>query len=195
LTALLPDVWTGAGVTVRCFDELPADLVHPLWEIYLAAFEGLRTRAAARQVLWPEEFAAEMADPRVWKYVALDRDHFPVGLGTVTADLRTVPWISPEFYAARYPEAAARNALYFVPFVCTDPRRARTGVYAVMFKALVSRAAADGGVLAYDVCNFNDQTIAFGQRMADWQRRLGATTVDQVDSQNYYVAEYSGGVQ
>lgn len=195
MTALLPDVWVGAGVTVRCLDRVPAELIPPLWEIYLAAFEGLRTRAAARQVLWSEEFVTEMEDSRVWKYVAFDAQEEPVGLATMTADLATVPWISPDFYATRHPREAARNALYYVPFVCTDPRRARSGVYAVIFEAFVSRVAADHGVLAYDICTFNNESMGFGPRMADWQRRFGATSVEHVDSQNYYVAEYGQGVQ
>jgi hypothetical protein len=34
------------------------------WELYVAAFGPLRTRAAARQVLHEDEFFEEMADPR-----------------------------------------------------------------------------------------------------------------------------------
>ena len=195
MTSVLPDVWTGAGVTVRCYDQLPDGMIAPLWEIYLAAFEGLRTRAAARQVLWAEEFRTEMEDPRVWKYVAFDELGDPVGLATMTNQLDTVPWISPEFYAARHPQEAARDALYYIPFVCTDPSRARSGFYTMIFTAFVSRVAAVSGVIAYDICTFNNQSIGFAARMADWQLRFGARSVEQIDSQNYYVAEYGQGAQ
>ena len=51
--------------------ETAIDGVHAedFYRLYLDAFEPLRTRAAARQVLHRDEFMEDMQDPRVFKYV------------------------------------------------------------------------------------------------------------------------------
>ncbi|MGZ4524317.1 MAG: hypothetical protein ACXVXO_13025, partial [Mycobacteriaceae bacterium] len=75
-------------------DDLTAQM---FYDLYLAAFGPMRTRAAARNVLHQDEFFAEMNDTRVSKYVAWDADGRAVGLTTLTNDLHSVPWISPEY--------------------------------------------------------------------------------------------------
>ena len=47
----------------------------------------------ARQVLTETEFAEQMVDQSVMKYVAWDDDGRPVGMCTMTRRLETVPWI------------------------------------------------------------------------------------------------------
>ena len=42
---------------------IPPYLVSSFYDLYVAAFGPLRTKAAARQVLSLSEFAQEMADP------------------------------------------------------------------------------------------------------------------------------------
>ena len=41
---------------------------------------------------------------------------------TLTRHLESVPWISPDYFAARYPEQWARNAIYYMGFVLAHPR-------------------------------------------------------------------------
>lgn len=195
MTVLDEQIWRAGTSTVTCVHVVPEHLVPTLWDIYITAFDQLRPMAAARQVLWREEFEQEMADPRVWKYLAFGADELPVGMATLTADLQTIPWISPQFYAERYPVEHARNALFYVPFVCTDPRRARAGAMWLLVQAFIERVAAAEGVVGYDVCAYNNEVVHFADRMDAWNRRLGAHDVMNLDSQNYYVAEYGQGVQ
>jgi len=48
--------------------------IDTFYGIYVAAFDPLRTRAAARHLLSAQEFAAEMTDERIEKYVAWGED-------------------------------------------------------------------------------------------------------------------------
>ena len=97
--------------------KISADLIESFYELYVAAFGPLRTRAAARQVLSLDEFIEEMTDPRVDKYVVWNADddgvEQAIALTTFTNDLATVPWIEPAYYEHHYPDHFARNAVYY----------------------------------------------------------------------------------
>ena len=67
-----------------------------------------------------------MEDQRIDKYVAWEGDGEPIGIITVTRHLDAVPWISPEYYADRYPEQWARNAVYYLGFTLAHPAIRRT---------------------------------------------------------------------
>ena len=93
-----------------------------LYRLYRPAFEPLKVRSAARQVLTRSEFFDQMRDDRVDKYVAWENGAEPIGMITLTRHLESVPWISPEYFAARYPEHWARNAIYYLGFILAHPR-------------------------------------------------------------------------
>jgi len=110
--------------------SLDPGAVDAFYRLYRAAFAPLRTNAAARHLLSAEEFAAEMADKRIEKYVAWAGNGEPVGLATLTADLSAVPWISPEYYGARYPDHLARGALFYLGYTLVRPDHEQRGVFA-----------------------------------------------------------------
>lgn len=170
------------------------DLADDFYALYLAAFEPLRTRAAARQVLTRAEFLEEMVDPRIAKYVARDTSGVAIGMSTMTRELATVPWISPEYYAARYPEHAGRNAIFYIGFTLTHPDHRGPKLAAAMIDALVATLVAERAVVAYDICNYNDAVLRFGAHIASFFRRSAAVEVDQIDTQTYYAASFAGGV-
>ncbi|SDD08734.1 hypothetical protein [Auraticoccus monumenti] len=162
---------------------------HAFWDLYEAAFGPLRTRAAARQVLTREEFDAEMVDPRVTKHVARDADGTPVGVTTLTRDLSTVPWISPEYFAARFPEHAARDAIFYLGFTLVAPGLQGSTVFGDMISSCLVEFTAARGICGYDVCAYNDEVL----RMDTMIRRTMAarTTVrhHRLDAQTYYCVE------
>ncbi|WP_036961899.1 hypothetical protein [Promicromonospora kroppenstedtii] len=160
------------------------------WELYVQAFEPLRTRAAARHVLYREEFDAEMADPRVTKLLARDEQGEPVGLTTLAKDLAAVPWVSPEFFAARYPEHAARGALWYIGFTLAHPGRRATRTFMDMIDALVAHLAANQVVCAYDVSRFNDDSLRFADNLRRHLERTQDVTVETVDRQAYYATTF-----
>lgn len=160
------------------------------WNLYLDAFEPLRTRAAARHVLYREEFDAEMADPRITKLLVRDDQGDPVGLTTLATDLAAVPWVSPEFFAARYPEHAARGALWYIGFTLAHPGRRATRTFMDMIDALVGHLAEHRVVCAYDVSRFNDDSLRFADNLRRHLERTQDVTVETVDHQSYYATTF-----
>ncbi|HET9516262.1 MAG TPA: hypothetical protein VFO77_00900 [Actinoplanes sp.] len=171
--------------------KVPADLVAAFYDLYLDAFNPLRTRAAARHVLTLDEFAEEMVDGRVDKYVVWDDDGRPIGLTTLTTDLRAVPWISEDFYHHRYPEHAARNAIYYLGYTLVHPDHESEGITARIIAKIVQRMHRTGGVCAFDVGGYNDATHGIGAKMAGIGRRRPMDLVT-VDRQSYYAAVFHG---
>ncbi|MGF0117098.1 hypothetical protein ACQFYA_12335 [Promicromonospora sp. Marseille-Q5078] len=160
------------------------------WDLYLEAFEPLRTRAAARHVLHREEFDEEMADPRVTKLLAHDEHGAAVGLTTLATDLAAVPWVSPEFFAERYPEHAARGRVWYIGFTLAHPGRRATRTFMDMIDALVAHLAAHQVVCAYDVSRFNDDSLRFADNLRRRLERTQDVTVETVDRQTYYATTF-----
>ncbi len=162
--------------------------VASFYDLYLEAFDPMRTLAAARHVLSAGEFADEMADPRIDKYVTWDEDGTPVALTTLVTDLSAVPWISPEFLTTRYPRRAAGGTLYYLGYALAGPRGRRG--YARTAAMLGERMAAEGAVLGWDICAYNDGR-RFGAGLLRLIGRSGGS-VERVDVQTYYAIEFAG---
>ncbi len=178
----------GADVT---FESVVAgEVAERFWELYREAFEPLRTRAAARHVLRRDEFDEEMADPRVTKLLAHDEKGEAVGLTTLATDLAAVPWVSPEFFAARYPEHAARGAVWYIGFTLAHPGRRSTRTFMDMIDALVAHLAEHRVVCAYDVSRFNDDSLRFADNLRRHLERTREVTVETVDHQSYYATTF-----
>ena len=188
--AVIPRPRTGRQQVsvLTVLDEPTARL---FWELYSADFGPLRTRAAARQVLHEDEFYEEMADPRVWKYVVHDVTGQPVGLTTLTKHLETVPWISPEYYQARFPQHHARQAIYYLGFTLVAQGSRQMSGFTTMMEAVAERVGADRAVCGYDICSFNNESMRFDEHIEAMLNRTRTVPVERLDSQTYYVADGS----
>jgi hypothetical protein len=162
------------------------------YRLYLSAFRMLEVRAAARQVLYCDEFMDKMRDLRVWKYVAWADDGSPVGLSTLTRHLETIPWISAPYFANKYPDHARRNAIYYLGFSLVNTRQRRSRVFDDMISTVVERLVADQAVCGYDICAYNDQVLRLGCNIDSLLRRRADVQVEAVDRQTYYSAIFSG---
>ena len=177
------------AVTVE--DRISEDHARSFYDLYLAAFGPLRTRAAARQVLHEQEFFGEMNDPRIAKYVAWNCSSEPVAMGTLTRNLEAIPWISPEYFVARFPEQAARSAIYYLGYVLVHPSwRHHHLVQRLVEVALPPLIESQAGV-AFDVCSFNDDTLGFSTRLASLLRDLTGAELERIDTQNYYQVTFT----
>jgi GNAT superfamily N-acetyltransferase len=168
---------------------LAASVVAAFYPLYAAAFAPLRTRAAARHVLTADEFAAEMADERIDKYVVWDDSGAPVAMTTLATDLAAVGWISPEYFAARHPDEFARGAVFYLGYTLVHPEHANQGVFQLMTDTIERRCAEVRAVCAFDVCAYNDAGRV-GRRIA--LLASGNWNVDAVDVQTYYAASWAG---
>jgi len=163
------------------------------FQLYLQAFEPLRTKAAARQVLTRDEFFEHLADPRVDKYVAWQSASEPVGITTLTKHLDALPWISAEYYAARYPEEWSRNAVYYLGFTLCQPAVAggsrapdRPNFLETLIQIGIGPLIAERGVIAYDVCLYNNETLNLPDRIAKVLNRHSDARAEVLDTQVYY---------
>lgn len=170
------------------------DVSDLFFAVYSAAFDIFRTKAAARYLMSREEFDEQMTDRRVVKIVAWSRAAEPVGLTTLTNDLTTVPWISPHFYARRFPEQAARKAIYYTAFALVDPTARLEGTYRRMIETAARLVAEDRGVVGYDMAGYN---LGFGLPSITESiiSAQSPATIDAVDTQTYFAAEFHGNAQ
>ena len=100
---------------------MDARLIAEFYDLYSLAFEPLKKRSVARQVLTEAEFTEQMLDERVVKYVARGERGEALGLTTLTNELDSVPWVSPDYFIEHYPEHSARNAVYYLGFTLAHP--------------------------------------------------------------------------
>jgi hypothetical protein len=176
-------------MNITRYAALPDDLIEPFWELYASAFEPLLTRSPAREVLTRAEFDEEMADARVMKYLARDEDGTAVGLMTLTRDLSSVPWISPQYYAARYPEHAARDAIFYLGFTLVRPVRQRQNIFATMLAEGIREVLSVDGICGYDMCAYNLDKHSFDKVLDRVCAAMGSSSaVAVIDTQTYFMA-------
>jgi len=142
---------------VEVVSVISAETARELHELYRASFGELETRAAARQLVEEREFIAEVTDPRIDKYVVRDEAGAVVGLTTLTDDLSAVPWISPAYFAARFPDQAARGALHYLGFTLVRGDRRRDQVFRAMIAEVTARMIPIRGVVAWDMCRLRQE--------------------------------------
>lgn len=184
--------WDYGDFTIVCSRHPRADLMSSFWPVYEEAFGPLRILAAARQVLTEDEFASELDDSRVWKYMALDPDGRLAGLTTLTDDVATMPWISPQYFEHHYPEEWRRHAVFYggISLVRQDMRR--YPVFPRMMACLAQRVAQARGIFAFDICGYNERERGLDRATAKILNRVAEFHVHPVDVQTYYVARATG---
>lgn len=159
-----------------------------LWRAYHANFEPLAELAILQHLFTRDEVLEELANPRILKIVGRQAGR-PVGMGMLTNSLEDVPQISPAFLRAKYPAHAERNTIYFGIMVMVSPEHRGRTLFSRLYTEMWQVPARAGGVLAFDVCDFNRMAFdadSVAQRVAD---QFPDATVDVVDQQTWYVAE------
>lgn len=178
-----------SGLTVTLETDVDLDTAHRYYQLYRETFGDLVDKAAARQLLHEEEFLEEMVDPRVHKYVARDESGQAVGMTTLTSDLETVPWISPDYFEHRYPEHFARGAVYYLGFTLVHPSHRSARVFHAMITRMAELMVAQRAVAAWDMCFFNDAR-RLGGNAGRLLSRLADVTVEPIDRQTYYAGVF-----
>lgn len=184
--------WDFGDFTITCTRDRRPDLKAAFWSLYEESFAPLRVRAAARQVLTEDEFVTELEDPRIWKYVAVDRKGELAGLSTLTDDVSTMPWISPEYFAYHYPEETRRRAVFYTGISLVRPDMRRYPVFARTVICMGRRVTAAHGVAAFDICGYNDDDRSLGRATKHILDRSAEFDVQALDVQTYYVARATG---
>ena len=162
------------------------DTAERFLELYRHSFAPLEGLAAARQSLTDDEFLSEMRDETVLKFIGWDRRERPAAMVVINTDLDTVPWVSPEFWRRRYPEQAARGAVFYFGALLVSPD-VRGGPWAHrMLAETVRYTARHHAVAAFDCCQHNVDEVQLPRMIAEVANALSFVETERVDTQAYY---------
>jgi len=174
--------------TIRHERVVTGETAEALYRAYVDSFEPLAELAVLKHLDSKADVLGLLANPRIVKIVAWQADQ-PVGLAMVTNSLDDVVEISPRFLRAKYPEYAARNAIYIGMLVMVSKQLRGLTVFNRLYTELWQVPAQDAGILVFDVCEFNRTTFdvdSLSQRIASLFPR---SNLEMLDRQTWYVAE------
>ena len=157
------------------------------WEAYCDSFAELRAAAIQRHVMTRAEFDDVMADERVTVYLAQRPDGVVAGLATLANDLRAMPLVSPEFFAARWPEHYAAGRCWYIGFVGVRSGEQGGGAFQLMVGTVAATLGPRGGVLVLDVPQRNMEGFHVPRavkRIAD--AVVADVEYEMVDAQGYW---------
>lgn len=160
------------------------ELARKFWEIYEVAFAPLHTASPCRQFLLRDEFIAEMSDERVLKFVLWDNDGNAVAMALVATYLEAVPWISPEYYAARFPREFADRRIYYFGALLVEPGSRGLKYSEILLAELENFVFTTRGIACFDCMDSNDTFLP--ALIRDTGEKQGAFEVQKLDRQHYY---------
>ena len=110
-------------------------------------------------------------------------------LTTLTSDLSAIPWVSREYYASRYPDAAAEGVLFYLGYILVESAYRRSSALIMMTDQVNRRLSQSQGVLGFDMCGYNDAS-----GIGRYTKKLFASgdRLECLDVQSYYGADYRG---
>ncbi len=172
-------------------EQVRDGLLDDAWKLYEQAFRHLNTLTVQRHLMHRSEFDEVCWDQRVQKWLAFDDDGQLVGLATYTNILESMPLISPEYFARRWPEHFALSRVWYCGFVAVAPGSTGSGVFMKMITGMYQVAERDGGVIGLDFCRHNDQAFRIGKAIELSLRRISGGRVgpERADEQVFMIYE------
>lgn len=180
-----------SGLSITIETVLDAETVELFRQVYRAGFDPLAPLAAGRQALTDDELRAEMVDPAVLKFLGRDVDGHAVALLTASNDLTHMPWLSPEFYRHRFPEHAARGAIFYVGSLVVHPEASGRSWMRRLTAEMSRYANERAGIVAFDCCQYNIDS-GFPQQLEWIAQSIGHAELQVVDTQQYYAYVFPG---
>ncbi len=177
-------------MNLQRYDVIDGDLLDRAWDLYERAFDDLRAAAVQRHLMTRAEFRDVAADPRVTKLVTYDGSAL-TSVATMTRDLTSMPLISPEYFAKRWPALYAERRVFYIGFVAVDPDYHGTGVFWHLVESMSREVGAAGGVAVLDVCSRNSAVFklpAAVERIA--QSVNSEVSRQRLDEQVYWAYEF-----
>jgi hypothetical protein len=177
---------------VQTLQVVDGDLREQAWKLYSLAFDELRYLAVQRHVMYDDEFDAVMADPLVDKYLLWDGEGALQALSTMTTHLRSMPLVSPEYFAHRWPDRYHAGQIYYIGFLGVHPDSHGSGVFGDLVRAMTGPVADVGGLAVIDVCTYNKDRLHL-PRAIRWLASTWAPSVamTDLDAQTYVGYDFS----
>jgi hypothetical protein len=178
-------------MNVKVVDEIHESLIEDAWTLYYAAFRELNAIAVQRHLMYRGEFDEVMRDQRVQKYLCLDDNDTLCGLSTYTNDLDAVPLISPEYFERRWPQLYAEHRIWYCGFVAIHPQSRAANAFGELVQSMYMVAATQNGIIALDMCRFNDEARRLSRVIPLMLHRLsGEVRTERMDEQSYWLYEF-----
>ena len=176
---------------IEIVDTAGDDLVASTWALYLAAFEQMNAFAVQRHLMYRSEFDEVMRDRRVQKYLALSDGGELLGMSTYTNELDAMPLISPAYFQRRWPDLYADQRIWYCGFVAVQPGGRTANAFGELVEAMYLVAAAQNGIIALDMCRYNDQQRRLSRVVPLMLHRLsGDVRTERMDEQSYWLYEF-----
>src|SRR4051812_17824553 len=173
---------------VSVLSDVDAATARSLYDLYLDTFGEMAAKAVNRHLLYEHEFMEQMHDDRVMKYLVRGHDGSTMAMCTLTNDLSTVPWISPDYYAHNYPDHTARKAVYFLGFILVGHEHRRSHVFGRLVEEVALTLVDQDAICGYDICGFNLEERQMADAIARVLNDVGAIDVREEDVQTFYTA-------
>jgi GNAT superfamily N-acetyltransferase len=173
-------------MSVRTQQVVADDLREDAWKLYQQSFDDLRHLAVQRHVMYSDEFDAVMADARVDKYLIFDDHGSLQGIGTITTELLSMPLVSADYFAHRWPERYLAGEVFYIGFVAVHPDSHGSGIFGELVKAMTEMVSKVDGIAVVDVCNHNKDRLHL-PRAIHWLASTWSSHVQTVtlDAQSY----------
>jgi hypothetical protein len=178
-------------MNVKVVDEMHGSLIEDAWSLYHEAFVELNAFAVQRHLLYRTEFDEVMRDQRVQKYLCLDDNDTVCGLSTYTNNLDAMPLISPQYFQRRWPRHYAERRIWYCGFVAVHANGRHANAFAELVEAMYLVAATQNGIIALDMCRFNDERRRLSRVVPLMLHRLcGEVRTERMDEQSYWLYEF-----
>jgi hypothetical protein len=140
--------------TITVETTVPTSDIAAFYEIYWESWQKMLDTSPCRQYLRFEEFAAEATDARVLKFILWGEGGQPVALAFVARELSVVPWVAPEFYAARFPTHYNERRIFYVGSIVVHPSQRHSHAIRALLRAITLHMVEVRGIAAFDCSQY-----------------------------------------
>ncbi len=180
LTVITTPTVVETSTVAEVREVVDGDLREQAWTLYSESFDELRYLAVQRHVMYRDEFDAVMADARVEKFLLWGHDGSLQGLSSMTNHLPSMPLVSPEYFARRWPDRYQAGLIYYIGFLGVHPDSHGTGVFGDLVRAMTEPVSRVEGLAVIDVCTYNKDRLHL-PRAIRWLASTWAPSVEMTD--------------
>lgn len=176
---------------LKLLTTLPDDLIEETWILYHTCMAPLEVQSAQVQVMTKDDFTAMMLDERFVKGLVID-DGGVSAMGVYTTDLTSMPGlVSWKFYRHHWQDEYDRAAIFYVVFIASAGQHR---AYRMFVEHVFSLANPARGLVAMDVCNFNEEEHFFIEAIARTTRVLShrASRHYRISYQGFWMFDVTG---
>jgi hypothetical protein len=176
-----------APLTITHETVIDGDDAQALLQLFDESIAPIDAVSATEHSENDDRLLAYFANPGIIKIVAWDGDE-PIGLGIITNDLTLISEPSPVFFANRYPDHAARNAIFYGMSVLVKESERGMTAFSRIYLDMWQIPALVNGVLAFDICKFNVESYNAEKIIAGIAANFPNSRWEEVDTQIWYAA-------